>query len=70
MVREDILGGLKTALRRGESLRQAMITLHNAGYEKEEIEQAAKSLHVLPTPVQPQQPGKQIPKQKPISFFG
>ena len=43
MVREDILGGLKSAISRGESLKQAMITFYNAGYKKEEIEWAAKT---------------------------
>jgi len=46
MIREDILGGLKSALSRGESLKQAMRTLYNAGYKKEEIEAAARILQV------------------------
>ena len=44
MVREDILGGLRTALARGQTLRQAMMSFYNAGYIKEEIEEAAKAL--------------------------
>ncbi len=44
MVREDILGGLRTALSRGQTLRQAMMSFYNAGYIKEEIEEAAKAL--------------------------
>jgi hypothetical protein len=44
MVREDILGGLKSAVQKGESLKQAMITFYNAGYSKEEIEEAARVL--------------------------
>lgn len=46
MVREDILGGLRTALQRGESLKQAMLTFFNAGYTREEIEEAAKALEI------------------------
>ena len=46
MVREDILGGLISALVRGETLRHAMISLHNAGYEKKEIEWAARTIQM------------------------
>ncbi len=44
MVNEEILGGLKLALAKGESLKQAMISFYNAGYIKEEIESAARAL--------------------------
>jgi len=44
MVNEEILGGLKSALNRGESLRQAMMSFYNAGYKKEDIEAAARAL--------------------------
>ncbi|MCK5625176.1 hypothetical protein KAI04_05065 [Candidatus Pacearchaeota archaeon] len=44
MVREDILGGLRTASARGQTLRQSMMSFYNAGYLKEEIEEAAKVL--------------------------
>jgi len=44
MVREDILSGLKQAISRGESLRQAMMSFYKAGYKKEEIEEAARFL--------------------------
>ncbi len=54
MVREDILGGLRAALQRGESLRQAMLTFFNAGYIKEEIEEAAREFETEKT-LQPQQ---------------
>jgi cobalamin biosynthesis Mg chelatase CobN len=39
---DDILGGIKAAISRGETLKQAMITLFNAGYSKGEIEDAAR----------------------------
>jgi len=55
MVREDILGGLRTALARGQTLRQSMMSFYNAGYIKEEIEEAAKALQVERNqPLQPQ----------------
>ena len=39
MVNKDILGGLKVALSRGDSLQSAMQSFYNAGYTKEEIEE-------------------------------
>src|SRR3989339_201912 len=42
MVKQDILGGLFSAVSRGIDLKNAMQSLYNAGYEKEEIEEAAK----------------------------
>lgn len=44
MVDHEILGGLMSALERGESLKRAMTTLFNAGYKREEIEEAARFL--------------------------
>jgi hypothetical protein len=45
MVNKDILGGLKVALSKGDSLQSAMQSFYNAGYTKEEIEEAARALH-------------------------
>ena len=42
MVNNEILGGIESALVRGQSLKQAMISFYNAGYEKAEIEEAAR----------------------------
>ncbi|MFA5953576.1 MAG: hypothetical protein WC812_03210 [Candidatus Pacearchaeota archaeon] len=39
---EDILGGIKSAISRGETLKQSMVALYNAGYEKSEIEDSAR----------------------------
>ena len=44
MVNDDILGGLKSALSRGYSLKDAMFSFYNAGYKKEEIEDAARAV--------------------------
>lgn len=44
MVNQEILGGLISALSRGESLKRAMFSMFNAGYKKEEIEEAARIL--------------------------
>jgi hypothetical protein len=45
MVSEEIIGGLISALSRGEPLQQAMMTFYNAGYGKDEIEEAAKIVY-------------------------
>ncbi len=42
---EEIIGGIVSALSRGESLEKAMMTFYNAGYEKEEIEDSAKEVY-------------------------
>ncbi len=47
MVNEEVLGGLISGLERGESLKKAMVTLFNAGYKKEEIEEAAAMANQL-----------------------
>ncbi len=52
MVNADILGGLRSALAKGKSLKQTMISFYNAGYKKEEIEEAARTLQTQPA-VQP-----------------
>ncbi len=44
MAREDIIGGLKVALSKGETLEEAMQSFYNSGYKKEEIEEAARVL--------------------------
>ena len=41
---EEILGGLRFALNRGESLEKTMTSFYNAGYRREEIEEAARFL--------------------------
>lgn len=52
MVNQDILEGLRSALAKGKSLKQTMISFYNAGYKKEEIEEAARTLQTQPA-VQP-----------------
>ena len=74
MVREDILGALKSALIRGETLKRAMMTLYNAGYKKNEIEESAAALQQIiqqQTPVAQAKPLQLIqqpaPQQQPIA---
>ncbi len=44
MVRQDILGGLRVAMQSGDSLRDAMMSFYLAGYQKQDIEEAARAL--------------------------
>jgi len=56
MPNQEILGGLRHSLNRGESLEKAMLSFYNAGYKKEEIEEAARFVQSggipISTPVQ------------------
>ncbi|MBM3228469.1 hypothetical protein FJZ20_01090 [Candidatus Pacearchaeota archaeon] len=60
MANEDIVGGLRAALARGESLEKAMMSFYNAGYSKEEIEDSVQELQAPQFFGQyPQQPAQQ-----------
>ena len=41
---QDIFEGLKVAIGKGESLEEAMQTFYNSGYDKTQIEEAARAL--------------------------
>ena len=43
-LKQALFEGLKRAVKKGEALRQAMMSFYNAGYPKEEIEEAAREL--------------------------
>jgi len=66
MVREDILGILKTALQKGKNLPQTVQSLINAGYPEAEVNEASKSVEnyvFQPTQVQrPVKPATPIPQ--------
>lgn len=70
MSKEDILGGIKNAVSRGWTLKDAMQSFYNAGYPKEEIDQAAReflsqnSPNNKPVQNQQTQPQKQIQPQQ------
>jgi hypothetical protein len=42
ILNQEILGGLKAAIARGSSLKDAMMSFYQAGYDKTEIEESAK----------------------------
>ncbi len=48
MVNQDVVEGLRSAVAKGESMNQAMISFYNAGYTKAEIEEAAKVAQTQP----------------------
>jgi hypothetical protein len=45
MINEEVVGGLISALSRGEPLEKAMMAFYNAGYKKEEIEESVREAH-------------------------
>jgi hypothetical protein len=49
MVNQEIVEGLRLALSRGYTLERAMMSFYNAGYKKEEIEEAARALYSHPS---------------------
>ncbi|MEX2016911.1 MAG: hypothetical protein WD876_00355 [Candidatus Pacearchaeota archaeon] len=57
MVRDDIVGILKTALQRGKNLQQTVQSLINSGYAKNEIDEAIQAL---------QGTGFQAPSKPPV----
>lgn len=46
---EEIKGGLKNALSRGENIQKAKQSFINAGYSRQEVEKAASTLNISPT---------------------
>jgi len=64
MVNEEIIGGIKNALERGDSLRDAMMSFFNAGYDRKEIEEAAATL--LHYPIGKQETKAPIPEIKKV----
>lgn len=68
MVNRDLVEGLRNALSRGYTLEQAMMSFYNAGYKREDVEEAARVLHEHPShPIS--HPGKIVPKEakKPVT---
>ena len=61
LTNQEILGGLKAAIARGEELKDAMMTFYQAGYDKTEIEEAAKSYIEMLNPITAQ---NQMPLSK------
>lgn len=58
MPKEEIVEGLKAAVRKGEPLSKAMMSFYNSGYAKEDVEEAARVLDA------PQMPTQNLPTQQ------
>ena len=43
MIKTEIIEGIRRGILRGETLREVMMSFYNAGYSKEEIEEAARA---------------------------
>jgi len=65
MTNEEVLGALKSALERGESLSKATRTLRNARYKKEDIDEAAAVVSEMHIELAPQP----IQKNNPLKFL-
>jgi len=63
-MREDIVAGLKNAFERGESMEKAVNAFINAGYNQNEVEEAAKSLGFLYSQQQTPQSSSSEPAQQ------
>lgn len=63
MVNQEIFEGIKNAVSRGQSLRDAMMSFFNAGYNREEIMEAARAVQLGQTSI----PNPVIINQQPVS---
>ena len=70
MVNHEIVEGLRLALSRGYSLENAMMSFYNAGYMKNDIEEAARELYKHPS-ISLSHPEKKTPEElkKPVETF-
>ena len=46
MLKEDIIRGLEGAMSKGETLERAMYSFYNAGYKREDVEEAARFMGI------------------------
>lgn len=63
VARDDIVGGLREALQRGETIEKAMATFYRAGYRRQDIEDSARALYSSGVSTKPVQVAKPIPKK-------
>ena len=63
---QEILGGIKSALARGDTLKQAMMSFYQSGYKKEEIEDAARAYLYLQRGIPEENLLKENEKKTPI----
>lgn len=60
---QEILGGIKFAVEKGETLKDAMMSFYRAGYGKQEIEEAAKTYLEMNNPAE-MDVSSRIPEKK------
>ena len=63
VINEDILGALKFSIKRGESLDSVAQTLINAGYPRDEVQEAVNAVGTIEPPTESEQP---VVYQKPL----
>ena len=64
MAREELVAGIRQAVNKGESLKDSMMSFLNAGYLKEDIEDAARIVQGEGIDYVPQK--KEIPKEESV----
>jgi len=61
MMNPMIIEGIRNGIKRGQSLKQTMISFYNAGYSRQDIEDSARAVQ---SQLQPVQQPQQIPQIK------
>ena len=46
MAKEELVEGIKLAVAKGSTLREAMMSFYNSGYSREDIEEAARAIQI------------------------
>lgn len=62
MAKEDLVEGLRLAVEKGSTLREAMMSFFNAGYKREDIEDAARDMQAPQFAQLTQAPGTKAQK--------
>ena len=65
MVDMDLVVAIRNALERGQHAEQAVLSLINAGYEKQDVEEASKQAQMMHQGMQPVAAPKPFPLQSP-----
>lgn len=47
MARQDLVSAFRNALERGETIDEAKVSLTNAGYKREEVEEASREIEKI-----------------------
>lgn len=67
MVNQEIVGGIEIAVNRGYSIDDAMISFYNAGYDRNDIEEAARYVKSKKEePIEGKEEESEVKNKKPI----